>query len=318
MVIDTATGSIRHDRFDHVMNFLRKGDLLVFNTSRTLPASLVGHILPAGPTLEVRLAEHLKDGAWLALLLCVNGDRFSCGLRTGMRITFGNDLMAAVIGRDVSIPRLWKVQFSQSGSELIDSLYRLGKPIRYEHVKAPWGLDYYQNVYATEPGSAEMPSAGRPFTWRILMELKRRGIQTSTVTLHTGLSSYMDDDLDKLKPVPEEEFRISEPAALSINRTFQQGGRVIAVGTTALRVVESGSNGSGEVRASSGYTTLRISKDYHLNVTRGLFTGLHEPDASHLDILRALMPEETLWRAYREAAELGYLWHEFGDLNLIL
>jgi S-adenosylmethionine:tRNA ribosyltransferase-isomerase len=268
--------------------------------------------------MEVRLAERLPDGSWLALLLCEQGDPFGCGLRAGMQIEFAEKLAATVLERDANIPRLWRLRFSISGTELLDLIYRLGKPIRYEYVSAPWDLDYYQTVYATEPGSAEMPSAGRAFTWRLLLELKRRGIDTAYVVLHTGLSSYMDDELDRLHPASEEEYFVNRLTAEKIRRSRQGGGRVIAVGTTVVRAVESATNEHGSVAEAHGYTRLKIDHHHRLRAVDGLLTGLHEPEASHLDLLSAFLPAQQIQAAYEEAVAQRYLWHEFGDLNLIL
>jgi S-adenosylmethionine:tRNA ribosyltransferase-isomerase len=318
MVLDRRTFAVTHSRFDRLGEFLRPGDLLVFNASRTLPAALEGCSWPQGPCIEVRLAQHLLDDSWLGLLLCRRGDPFSCGLRSGMEIQFDEGLTATVTDRDQTIPRLWKLRFSRSGVELVDTIYRIGKPIRYEYVSAPWNLDYYQTVYANEPGSAEMPSAGRPFTWQMLLSLKRRGIRIAYVLLHTGLSSYMDDELDARHPVAEEEYFISAEAAERINRTRQQGGRVIAVGTTVVRALESAADAQGRLEPRQGYTRLRITAQHSLKTVDGLLTGLHEPEASHLDLLTAFLPAESIRHAYEEAVQLRYLWHEFGDLNLIL
>lgn len=134
MVIDRATHQVEHARFDSLGEFLRPGDLLIFNTSRTLPAALDGCESQGEPCMEIRLAQHLPDDSWLALLLCKQGDPFSCGLRGGMQINFGQGLIGTVYDRDQNIPRLWKMRFSKSGTELIDLLYRLGRPIRYEYV----------------------------------------------------------------------------------------------------------------------------------------------------------------------------------------
>src|SRR6266403_1876780 len=267
LVIERATGKIEHTRFDKIDKYLRPGDLLVFNSSRTLPASLRGCECSAthGPCMEVRLAERLPEGSWLALLVCEQGDPFGCGLRAGMQIEFAEGLAATVLERDANIPRLWKIRFSISGTELVDLIYRLGKPIRYEYVSAPWDLDYYQTVYATEPGSAEMPSAGRAFTWKLLLDLRRRGI---------------------------------------------------AVGTTVVRALESAANENGSLTEIHGYTRLKIDHRHRLRSVDGLLTGLHEPEASHLDLLSAFLPTEQIHAAYREAIARKYLWHEFGDLNL--
>lgn len=320
LVIDRASGAVEHTRFDKIDNHLRANDLLVFNSSRTLPASLRGCDCSAahGPCMEVRLAERLPDDSWLALLLCEQGDPFGCGLRPAMEIQFAEGLYATVLERDERIPRLWKLRFSISGPQFIDLIYRLGKPIRYEYVSAPWDLDYYQTVYATEPGSAEMPSAGRAFTWKLLLDLKRRGIESAYVVLHTGLSSYMDDELDAQRPASEEEYFLSATTAEKINRARKNGGRVIAVGTTVVRALESIVDLAGRISEAHGYTRLRIDNQHQLRAVDGLLTGLHEPEASHLDLLTAFLPPGKIRAAYEEAIAKKYLWHEFGDLNLIL
>jgi S-adenosylmethionine:tRNA ribosyltransferase-isomerase len=180
-------------------------------------------------------------------------------------------------------------------------------------------LDYYQTVYANEPGSAEMPSAGRPFTWRLLFELRRFGIQSAHVTLHTGLSSYMEDDLDRLHIASEEEYIIPANTAEKIKRLRGMGGRIIAIGTTVLRALESiAAVTGGEVEAYHGYTRLQITAAHRLRIVHGLLTGLHEPEASHLDLLCAFLPADVISAAYEDAISRNYLWHEFGDLNLIV
>jgi S-adenosylmethionine:tRNA ribosyltransferase-isomerase len=332
LVLDRRTGAVEHSRFDRLANYLRAGDLLVFNSSRTLPAALDGCAADGGPCVGVRLAEHLPDDSWLALLVCpltlpsppggegrVRGsDPFGCGLRAGLRIAFGGGLTATVLERDWRIPRLWRVRFSRTGAELIDLIYRLGKPVRYEYVSQPWGLDYYQTVYAREPGSAEMPSAGRAFTWKLLFGLQRRGVEAVHIVLHTGLSSYLDDALDAQHLASEEEYLISEVAAEKVSRARVSGRRVIAVGTTVVRALESAAGSGGRVRAGHGYTRLRVTANHELRVVDGLLTGLHEPEASHLDLLTAFVPADRVRSAYEEAVRRRYLWHEFGDLNLIV
>ncbi len=317
LVIDRASGQIEHTRFDHFGEFLRAGDLLVFNSSRTLPASLSGCV-EQGPCIEIRLAEHLPDDSWLALLRCQSGDPFSCGLRPKMLVDLGQGLTATIHMRDEHIPRLWQLSFSKSGSELINAFYLVGRPVRYEYVSAPWGLDYYQTVYAREPGSAEMPSAGRAFTWRLLFDLQRRGVETAYIVLHTGLSSYLDEELDAQHPASEEEYFVSERAADKINEAHARGGRVIAVGTTVVRTLESAADEQKRVQAGHGYTRLHITANHTLKAVDGLLTGLHEPEASHLDLLTSFLPAEKIKEAYQEAVRQKYLWHEFGDLNLIL
>lgn len=318
LVIDRASRKRVHTRFNRLGDFLQKGDLLVFNSSRTLPAALKGCAGRRAPCIEARLAEHLPDDSWLVLLLCENGDPFACGLRAGMEIDFGAGLRGKVVGKDERIPRLWQMTFSQAGAELIDTIYRLGEPVRYEYVSAPWDLDYYQTVYAQEPGSAEMPSAGRAFTWKLLFDLRRRGVETAYITLHTGLSSYMDDALDRLHPASEEEYFIGVTAAAKINRARRQNRRIIAVGTTVVRALESAADENGLVTSRHDYTRLRITENSRLKSVNALLTGMHEPEASHLDLLTAFLPPAEIRDAYEEAVSMKYLWHEFGDLNLII
>ena len=208
MVLD-RDGNTQHSQFNQLDKFLQPGDLLVFNASRTLPAVLKGQEVGTCQFIEVRLAHQQADGSWLALLLCdtsqalkppaedpTESNLFSCGLSTDMRIDFGQGLTATVEAQDKRIHRLWRLRFSLSGTDLVNKLHQIGQPVRYSYVSAPWDLDYYQTVYASVPGSAEMPSAGRAFTWELLFKLKRRGIETTNIILHTGLSSYMDDALD--------------------------------------------------------------------------------------------------------------------------
>lgn len=200
----------------------------------------------------------------------------------------------------------------------MESLSRLGDPVRYWYTSAPWDLDYYQTVYAREPGSMEMPSAGRAFTWKPLMELRRKGIATAFLVLHAGLSSYMDEEFDAGHPASVEPFRLDGLAADRINEAKSGGGHIVAVGTTVVRALESIADAQGWVRPEQGSTCLRITPGYRLKVTDGLLTGFHVPHASQLDLLTAFLPPERLGPIYAEALRENYLWHEFGDANLIL
>jgi S-adenosylmethionine:tRNA ribosyltransferase-isomerase len=317
MAIDRSTHSVVHSQFDQLANFLCAGDLLVFNSSRTLPAALAGRVEQIGQTIEVRLAERLPDNSWLLLQkseAAVGDEPY-----VGMNVEFGEGLNCRLLERDQRIPRLWKLSFSESGTRLLDLIYRVGQPVRYNYLSAPWQLDYYQNVYATEPGSAEMPSAGRAFTWRLLFALRRVGVDAAYLTLHAGLSSYMDERLDRLRLASEEEYSIPEATASKIRSARSRGGRIVAVGTTVVRALESiVTVGRGELQAYHGYTSLRVTAAHKLRVVDGLLTGLHEPQASHLDLLCAFLPADVVRTAYQEAISRNYLWHEFGDLNLIL
>jgi S-adenosylmethionine:tRNA ribosyltransferase-isomerase len=318
LVLDRQSGETRHDIFKNLGSHLRRGDLLVFNASRTLPAVLAATDRNYGTPVEVRLAERLPDGSWLALLLCRGGELFACGLRSGMTLDFSDELSAEVCERNTNINRLWRLKFSEDGQRFFELIYALGKPIRYEYVSSAWSLDQYQTIYATEPGSAEMPSAGRAFSWKVMFSLRKMGVKVANIVLHTGLSSYMDDQLDAQHPASEEEYFIGETAAEAINRTRMSGGRVVAVGTTVVRALESHALTNGFVTSGHSFTSLHIDREFTPRVVDGLITGFHEPEASHLDLLSAFVPPNKLFAAYEEALNQRYLWHEFGDVNLII
>jgi S-adenosylmethionine:tRNA ribosyltransferase-isomerase len=318
LVLNRQTGRVTHSRFERLCDFLVPGDLLVFNASRTLPALLVGRRGTDRSTVEMRLASHLSDDSWLALIRNALPENCSVREEPNSVINFDLGLSARLESPHEKIPGMWKVRFSASGSVLVDLIYRLGEPVRYRYVSRPWGLNYYQTVYAREPGSAEMPSAGRAFTWETFLQLSKKGIETAYITLHAGLSSFLDEELDRHHPALEEEYNISERVASKIGAARAAGRRVIAVGTTVVRALESAVQGDGIVRALHNYTGLRITSDCTLRVTDGILTGLHEPAASHLELLSAFISPTLLREAYIEAVRSRYLWHEFGDLNLIL
>jgi S-adenosylmethionine:tRNA ribosyltransferase-isomerase len=181
-------------------------------------------------------------------------------------------------------------------------------------VPDPVALQHYQTVYAAHPGSAETPSAGRAFTWELLISLKRRGIAVTDIVLHTGLSSYQDDAFDAEHHLHEEWFQVSSRAAQLVN----QAQRVVAVGTTVVRALESALDQDGQVCPATGWTELRIGPQSPPRVVDALITGFHEPQASHFELLAAFLPDGLLERAYREGIQHDYLWHEFGDVALIV
>jgi S-adenosylmethionine:tRNA ribosyltransferase-isomerase len=313
LVLERATGATTHTTFDRLDAFLRPGDLLVLNASRTVPA-LLRAVGDDGAPVEVRLADRRRASRWDALLL---SSRTHIG-REGMRLVFGGGLRARVLGRRPDLPFLWRLRFNRAGPALLDAIERLGEPVRYGYVAGALPLDLYQTVYASEPGSVEMPSAGRPLSWELLLRLRHAGVRTATLVLHTGLSSTRDDAVDALHPNYDEAFAVPPETAAVVNATHAGRGRVIAVGTTVVRALESVTGTDGVTHAGRGRTRLRIRPNTHLHAVDGLLTGLHEPRASHLDLLSAFVAPNVLQAAYREALAHGYLWHEFGDMNLIL
>ena len=184
-------------------------------------------------------AEHLPDDSWLALLRCKQGDPFS--LQRVMQINFGQLLKATVFAHGENNKRLWKLPFSKARSELIELLYRIGQPVQYEYISAPWELDYYQTVYSMEPGSVQISSAGRVFTLKLLFDLKRMDTYVAHIILHIRLSSHIYEELDGNHPGSEEEYFISKTVAEKIDSTHRLDGRVIAIGTMVVRVLESAS-----------------------------------------------------------------------------
>jgi S-adenosylmethionine:tRNA ribosyltransferase-isomerase len=192
-------------------------------------------------------------------------------------------------------------------------LWRIGEPIRYGYVGRRWPLAAYQNVYATIPGSAEMPSAGRPITERVLGALAARGIGVAAICLHTGVSSP-----ERHEPPFPEQYDVPPETVQAIEAARTAGGRVIAVGTTVVRALETAAGDDGVLAPSSGWTRLVIEPDREIHAVDGLITGWHEPEASHLMMLDAIAGSPLLERSYAEAVARGYLWHEFGDSHLIL
>ena len=332
LLLDRGTGAVRHHRFDELPLLLAPGDLVVVNDSRTLPASLLGRTA-SGAALEVRLAARAPTGdggeRWAALPLGVPADGGDPALvptdarpavpplPPGERLVFGGGLTATVLGRHPEAPPLVWLAFDTGGERLAEALHRAGRPVRYAYVPRPWPLHHYQTLFAAAPGSAEMASAGRPFTVQTVRALRDRGIGLATISLHAGLSTYGDPAVDR-QFVPPEAYRVPEATAAAFDRCRATGGRVVAVGTTVVRALETAAAGGGGVRAGAGVTRLRIGPGHRLLAVDGLLTGLHEPEASHLDLLGAFVDLEVLGRAYTTALDAGYLWHEFGDVCLVL
>lgn len=307
MTLDPVTGETFHNFFYQLNSCLREGDLLVLNNSRTIPAVLKGK--KQKQAIELHLSRKLSNHEWEGLIV---GGVFTIG----EKIDFPGDLTATITGLGNEAP-LIILSFSKGGLDLYDAIYRYGEPLHYEYIETPWPLEMYQTVYASVPGSVEMPSAGRAFSWKLLNKLKQKGVKIAFVQLHAGLSYYGNDRW----PNPSkhlEVFCVPKETAELVNKTKKNNGRVIAVGTTVVRALETAVNNAGNVEAQEGITRLYIQKGYPLKAVDGLLTGFHEPEASHLDLLTAFIEEDYLMKAYNEALSTGYLWHEFGDMNLIL
>lgn len=306
-------GGIEHTRFARIGDFLSAGDLLVVNTSGTLAAAVDG-TRGDGRRVTVHFATALDDGTWVVE---VRPDRDATG-----PVTDGHDGDVITLPDDVRLrllaphpdgqTRLWQAAIGVEGG-VPAYLARHGRPIRYAYVPVPIPLAEYQTVFAREPGSAEMPSAGRPFTTELVTELVTRGVGIAPITLHTGVSSQ-----DVSEPPQPERFRVPETTARTVNMTRAWGGRVVAVGTTVTRALETAADADGVVRGRSGWTDLVLGPDRPARVVRGLVTGWHAPGASHLKLLEAVAGTDLVARAYAAALPARYLWHEFGDSCLLL
>jgi S-adenosylmethionine:tRNA ribosyltransferase-isomerase len=306
-----AGESVSHHQFVELPALLRPGDLLVVNTSGTLPAAVP--LVGAGLTAHFSTRTGRADGSWLVELreAGAKGSRpYGGGAVGDSHLLPGGEVLT--LREPYSRGRLWVAGVS-GDRPVTELLVRYGQPIRYGYVPRQWPLSAYQTVFATEPGSAEMPGAARPFTDRLVTRLVSAGIRVVPVLLHTGVASPEAHE----RPYPEE-FKVSADTANAVNHARHDGGRVIAVGTTAVRALESATTAAGEVAAASGWTELVIGPDIHpVRTVDALLTGFHEPRASHLDMLAAIAGTGLLDRCYREALTHRYLWHEFGDLNLI-
>lgn len=304
LVSRRATNEIVHARFTDLPTFLTPGDLLVINDSGTLPAELTARD-PSGRQFPLRLSTRLPSGQWVIEprdVTLSSGDAVS--LPGGGRVT--------LVRPYVTSHRLWvaSIDLPQSFTEY---MLAWGRPIRYSYVPESWPLAAYQTVYSHELGSAEMPSAGRPFTYGLVERLRAQGVDVVTLTLHTGVASP-----ESHEPPYDEWYRVPASTAEAVERTKRSQGRVIAVGTTVVRALESAVDAAGHVHASAGWTDLVITPERGVVAVDGLLTGFHEPRSTHLAMLEALADRAHLVRAYRAAIQERYLWHEFGDVHLIL
>ncbi len=323
MVADAAADHITHAAFSELPEFLSAGDLVVVNVSQTLPAAVAAmradgtavrvHFATRAPKLDDRwrvVELRSPDGANPARGYA--GETIALSVPTHPDPDPGHTAELALVAPYASGSRLMLARVDGSGT--VEDLLRWhGQPIRYGYVRHPWPLEAYQNVYARIPGSAEMPSAGRPVTHRLISELVTRGIAVAPITLHTGVSSP-----ERHEPPFPEEYEVPESTARLVNLTRAAGGRVIAVGTTVVRALETVAQADGSVTAGGGWTSLVIDPDRGVRAVDGLITGWHEPEATHLWMLAAIAGEPFLERCYRAALDQGYLWHEFGDSHLIL
>jgi S-adenosylmethionine:tRNA ribosyltransferase-isomerase len=313
MVASGATGKIADRSFNELTTLLSPGDLLVINISATLPAAVTG-CREDGSAVRVHVATRAPqlDKSWRVVeLRSADGSRPASG-RPRETITLPGGRSLQLVAPYASGMRLMLARFA-ADEAVEDYLARHGEPIRYGYVRGRWPLSAYQNVYATIPGSAEMASAGRPFSAELIAALIGRGVLLAPIVLHAGVSSP-----ERHEPPYPELFTVPKHTARLVRVTRQSGGRVIAVGTTVVRALEGVADGDGRVHPHTGWTGLTITPERGVTSIDGLITGWHEPRASHLQMLEAIAGQSLLHRSYDHALGQGYLWHEFGDSHLIL
>lgn len=316
LLVTAGEGQIDHTTFNHFDRYLQRGDVLVVNTSATIAAALP-IALPHGRKGRVHLSNQLNAREWLIEIREIIGNktaRWKEG-KAGMLFQLpaaANIALKQRFYKNHQWLDLWVAEFSTNQPPKA-YLEAHARPIQYEKLDASYPLSYYQSFFSFHPGSAEMPSAGRGFTADLIGRLLKKGVVLAPILLHTGVSSLEENET----PYPEY-MEISPVTASMINTAKSQGRRIIAVGTTAIRAIESAVNSKGRVIPYQGNTELFIDDSYTMKVADALLTGFHEPRTSHLNMLQAIAGAEHIERAYQAAIEAGYYWHQFGDLHLIL
>ncbi len=317
MVSDGSAAPTHHD-FVELPRLLRSGDLLVVNTSATLAAAIDGRTTD-GERVVVHVSTELPSAMWLVEVrrpLANGATAADFTERGGAELALDGGAAVTLLARFDGSQRLWLATISLAGarsSSVVDHLSRFGRPIRYPYVERDWPLDAYRTVFARVPGSAEMPSASRPFTHEVVTELVTRGVSVAPLVLHTGVSSLEAHEM----PYPER-FDVPASTARAVNHARADGGRVIAVGTTVVRALESVVDDRGTVHPGQGWTDVLVTPERGAASVDGLLTGWHEPAASHLLMLDAVAAPGALAAAYDAAIDARYRWHEFGDVHLIL
>lgn len=305
-------GAITHARFHELSGFLRPGDLLVVNDSATLAAAVDARIgdLP----FVLHFSTWLDDGSWVVEVRSPDGHVSDwSGLASGITLRLPNRVTATLV--EPWLPsgrRLWTARIAGAAS-VMEWLAQVGRPISYSYVRERWSAAYYETAFGRRPGSAEMPSAGRPFTDHLVTDLVAAGIILAPITLHTGVSSP-----EAGEPPSPERYAVPPGTARLVESTRAAGGRVIAIGTTVTRALETVASERGSVRPAAGWTDLVLSADRPTRVVDGLITGWHAPGASHLDLLEAVVGPDVVREAYDAALAADYLWHEFGDSALLM
>jgi S-adenosylmethionine:tRNA ribosyltransferase-isomerase len=316
LLVTKKSGEIDHTIFKHFDDYLQRGDVLVVNTSATIPAAFPVQ-LPDGREGRLHLSTKVNEKKWLVEIREVTGNKTSRWYEGEQGMIFRLPSGASITLKEKFYKNekwlnIWVAELNTNQS--VQSYISLnGQPIQYDKLDRQYPLSYYQTFFSFHPGSSEMPSAGRGFTKAVIKKLQKKGVLFAPIILHTGISSLEENEL----PYPEY-MEIDPVSASIINNAKGDGGRIIAVGTTCVRAIETATNDNGIIQPFRGNTELFIDESYEMKITDGLLTGFHEPRASHLNMLQAIGGFEHLENAYMEAISAGYYWHQFGDLHLML
>ncbi|WP_337461941.1 tRNA preQ1(34) S-adenosylmethionine ribosyltransferase-isomerase QueA [Jutongia sp.] len=312
LILDKKTGERTHRIFHDIIDYLHEGDCLVINNTKVIPARLIGEREGTGGKVEVLLLKRKTDNVWETLV------KPGKKARPGMRLSFGGGLLHAEVQEVVDEGnRLIRFEYEGIFEEILDQLGQMPLPPYITHQLKD--KNRYQTVYAKYEGSAAAPTAGLHFTEELLQKIQEKGVKIARVTLHVGLGTFRPVKVDDVTQhhMHTEFYHVSQEAADIINETKKQGGRVICVGTTSCRTIESAADGQGVVQATEGDTDIFIYPGYQFKVLDCLITNFHLPESTLLMLVSALAGKENIMAAYKEAVEMKYRFFSFGDAMFI-
>lgn len=312
LILDKKTGERTHRIFHDIIDYLHEGDCLVINNTKVIPARLIGEREGTGGKVEVLLLKRKTDNVWETLI------KPGKKARPGMRLSFGGGLLHAEVQEVVDEGnRLIRFEYEGIFEEILDQLGQMPLPPYITHQLKD--KNRYQTVYAKYEGSAAAPTAGLHFTEELLQQIQEKGVKIARVTLHVGLGTFRPVKVDDVTQhhMHTEFYHVSQEAADIINETKKQGGRVICVGTTSCRTIESAADGQGVVQATEGDTDIFIYPGYQFKVLDCLITNFHLPESTLLMLVSALAGKENIMAAYKEAVEMKYRFFSFGDAMFI-
>lgn len=308
LVIDKVTEKRTHTDFHHIGDYLNSGDCLVINNTKVIPARLIGERENTGGKVEILLLKRKENNIWETLV------KPGKKARIGSRIVFGGGILKAeVVDIIEEGNRLVKFEFDGIFEEILDKLGQMPLPPYITHELKDKNM--YQTVYAKYEGSAAAPTAGLHFTEKLLDDIEKSGVNIARVTLHVGLGTFRPVKVDDVSKhhMHTEFYQVSKEAAATINNTKKNGGRIICVGTTSCRTIESASDRNGIVQAGEGDTSIFIYPGYRFRVLNGLITNFHLPESTLLMLVSALTGRDNIMSAYKEAVEMKYRFFSFGD-----